>query len=315
MRRSKSQAPVHDHRHNIPSLGPESEQLAQLRSHDVFLTKTDTWSGAQVIQAVEDLNSEITHFADSAIESCVFERRTPSAQPPTPAAPPVPPKGSRKGRGKRSNRNSLVLESGRSTPTKQGPSQELLNSVPWLGPAFALILGTRDHAQDPMLVQLALQASVAICCARSLSLFCVGFPSKLDGLLSRVFTHMQGAGAFPNLIEFPIRKSNSLYGTPPTLYRTTTYFFALAFPHSSIHTYTLPGTRRIRCLRTRNHHVTLVSSRLHSLRMCDFPTEQPQRLQRPRFGFSHSTSPTPTYSRSGIQTRQSHTRRNPFNFI
>lgn len=189
MRRSKSQAPVNEPRHSVASLGPESEQLAQLRSLDVFLTKTDTWSGAQVIQAVVDLNAEITHFAASATESCVFERRTP--------APVASPKGGRKGKGRR-NRNSMAMDSGRSTPTKQGLSQELLDSVPWLGQAFARILGTRDHAQDPMLVQLALQASVAICCARSLSLFCVGFPSKLDGLLSRVFAHMQGSGTFPN---------------------------------------------------------------------------------------------------------------------
>ncbi|KAH8099955.1 hypothetical protein BXZ70DRAFT_1000522 [Cristinia sonorae] len=175
VRRSKSQAPfskdTHSvHQTNVPILTVESEQLAQLRSLDVFMTKTDGWSGAQVIQAVEDLNSEITHFAASATESCVFERRG------------------------RKNRNS---GDGRATPTRQAPTQDMLDTVPWLGPAFAKILAMRDHAQDPMLVQLALQASLATCCARSLSLFCVGFPSKLDGLLSSVFGHMQSSEPQP----------------------------------------------------------------------------------------------------------------------
>ena len=74
-----------------------------------------------------------------------------------------------------------------------GPVQDE-ESAPWLGAAFVQALSARDHTQDPILVQLALQASVAICCARSLSLFCVGFPSKLDALLSRVLTHMQASG-------------------------------------------------------------------------------------------------------------------------
>ena len=108
-------------------------------------------------------------------------------------------------RGKnRRNRNS---GDGRATPTRQGPTQDMLDSVPWLGPAFARILAVRDHAQDPMLVQLALQASVATCCARSLSLFCVGFPSKLDGLLSRVFSHVQVAGKHVPSITFLIVRS------------------------------------------------------------------------------------------------------------
>ena len=72
--------------------------------------------------------------------------------------------------------------------------EEAAEIAPWLGASFAKVLVTRDHEQDPVLVQLALQASIATCCARSLSLFCVGFPSKLDGLLSRVYSHMQKFG-------------------------------------------------------------------------------------------------------------------------
>ncbi|TFK94095.1 hypothetical protein K466DRAFT_477329 [Polyporus arcularius HHB13444] len=133
-----------------PSMTLEAEHFARTRSLDVFLTKTDSWSGAQIIQAVDDLNAEINQFAAAATESCSFTKRM---------------------------------------KTKVTPDQE--NSTPWLGPAFSHILALRDHTQDPILVQLALQASIATCCARSLSLFCVGFPSKLDALLSRILVHMQ----------------------------------------------------------------------------------------------------------------------------
>ncbi|PIL35607.1 hypothetical protein GSI_02335 [Ganoderma sinense ZZ0214-1] len=132
----------------------DTEQFARLRSMDVFLTKTDNWSGAQIIQAVDDLNAEINQFAAAATESCSFAKRTKLKDP-------------------------LALT----------PIQE--NCTPWLGPAFSRILAFRDHTQDPILVQLALQASIVTCCARSLSLFCVGFPSKLDALLSRILAHMQ----------------------------------------------------------------------------------------------------------------------------
>ncbi|RPD60046.1 hypothetical protein L226DRAFT_463078 [Lentinus tigrinus ALCF2SS1-7] len=133
-----------------PSMTLEAEHFARTRSLDVFLTKTDSWSGAQIIQAVDDLNAEINQFAAAATESCSFVKRM---------------------------------------KTKITPDQE--NSTPWLGPALSHILALRDHTQDPILVQLALQASIATCCARSLSLFCVGFPSKLDALLSRILAHMQ----------------------------------------------------------------------------------------------------------------------------
>ncbi|KAI0734110.1 hypothetical protein C8Q72DRAFT_873183 [Fomitopsis betulina] len=136
----------------------DAEQIARTRSMDVFMTKTDNWSGAQVIQSVEDLNAEINHFAASATETCAFAKRTKTCSPPP--------------------------------SSDTGPLQDE-ESASWLGAAFVQALSTRDHTQDPILVQLALQSSIAICCARSLSLFCVGFPSKLDALLSRVLTHMQ----------------------------------------------------------------------------------------------------------------------------
>ncbi|KAF7799775.1 hypothetical protein EIP86_011017 [Pleurotus ostreatoroseus] len=175
-RRARSQTPTTPTHSSYSGMNPDVEQVAQLRSLDVFMTKTDGWSGAQVIQAVEDLNAEITHFAASATEVCVFDR------PPMHA-------GSRRSRRGRS-RGGFANVDGRALVTSMH-LDEAADIAPWLGPSFARILASRDHTQDPVLVQLALQASIATCCARSLSLFCVGFPAKLDGMLSRVFAHMQ----------------------------------------------------------------------------------------------------------------------------
>ncbi|KAJ7274320.1 hypothetical protein B0H12DRAFT_1006852 [Mycena haematopus] len=55
------------------------EHRAQLRSNEVYMTRTDSWSGAQVIQAVHDLNSEIIQFAASAIELCTVDPSSPSS--------------------------------------------------------------------------------------------------------------------------------------------------------------------------------------------------------------------------------------------
>jgi hypothetical protein len=131
--------------------GMIEEQHAQARSHETFLTKTDLWSGAQVIQAVHDLNSEILQFAASASELCAFDRQSPSS--------------------------SKIAQASNDTQAR-------------LGPQLTRILTTRDHAQDPILVQLALQGCTSSCIARALASFCIGFPSKNDSVLSGIYSHM-----------------------------------------------------------------------------------------------------------------------------
>lgn len=127
------------------------EERAHARSMETFLTKTDVWSGAQVIQAVQDLNSEILQFAASAVELCTF--------------------------------------------TKQRPTQPKINQTvnevtTRLGHGLTRMLSTRDHSQDPMLVQLALQGCISFCISRALSSFCIGYQSKSNITLSQIYTHM-----------------------------------------------------------------------------------------------------------------------------
>lgn len=140
---------------NISSLS--EEEHAQAKSMETFLTKTDLWSGAQVIQAVQDLNSEILQFAASAVELCTFAKQRP-------------------------------------TLPKMSQTQNDVSSR--LGQSLTRSLATRDHSQDPMLVQIALQGCLSYCISRALSSFCIGYQSKANITLTQLYTHMFQSGTW-----------------------------------------------------------------------------------------------------------------------
>ncbi|KAI0058164.1 hypothetical protein BV25DRAFT_1297034 [Artomyces pyxidatus] len=119
---------------------------------EVFLTKIDHWSGAQVIEAIQDLNSEILQLAASATELTTVVGRG--------VAPPM-----------------RLNQAGKGVSTR-------------LGQPFAHILATRDHDHDPTLIQFALQACVATCTARLLSVFCIGLPIPPNELFAQLHFHM-----------------------------------------------------------------------------------------------------------------------------
>ncbi|KAG5340887.1 hypothetical protein C0989_000241, partial [Termitomyces sp. Mn162] len=104
-------------------LAGSEEERARIRSTELYMTRSDSWSGAQVLQAVHDINSEILQFAASATELCSFTKNSRSS-------------------------------SARSVQAMHDTSSRL-------GPNLARILSNRDHSQDPILVQLALQGCVA----------------------------------------------------------------------------------------------------------------------------------------------------------
>ncbi|KAK2460280.1 hypothetical protein APHAL10511_007669 [Amanita phalloides] len=174
----------------VPPLPPKHvststpEDRARLRSTEVYLTRTDSWSGAQVIQALQDINSEILQFAASATEVCAFA--------PTP--------------------ESRAILASRS-------AQAMRDTTSRLGPKFARILSTRDHSQDPLLVQWALQGSVALCLARALSAFCLGFPAEADSILSQIHRRMSLAAleAQPTSSKWRALTHKNIHAVYPTL--------------------------------------------------------------------------------------------------
>jgi len=119
---------------------------------EVFLTKTDSCSGSQVIQAVQDLNTEIIQLAAGATENVTLQGRdrTPQA---------------------------------RMNSATKGVSSRL-------GAAFAKLLVSRDHSDEPALLQFGLQACVATCVARLLGVFCVGLPITTNELFLQLHTRL-----------------------------------------------------------------------------------------------------------------------------
>ncbi|KAF9267817.1 hypothetical protein L218DRAFT_893993 [Marasmius fiardii PR-910] len=135
------------------------EYRARLKTTEVYMTRTDSWSGAQVLQAIHDLNSEILQFSASATELCTFSKND-------------------------------------AAPTK-AVAQATQDTVARLGPNLVKILAGRDHSQDPILVQLALQGCISICVARALSVFCMGYPTKADNVLTQIYSHIYASEPQP----------------------------------------------------------------------------------------------------------------------
>jgi hypothetical protein len=123
---------------------------------EIFLNKTDSWSGAQVIQAVQDLNSEILQLSAGAAESMTIQGRDKTSQ-------------------------------ARINQATKGVSSRL-------GAPFARLLLSRDHSDEPALLQFGLQACVATCVARLLGVFCVGLPLMHNDLFLQLHTRMHTKG-------------------------------------------------------------------------------------------------------------------------
>ncbi|KAG9314966.1 hypothetical protein JVU11DRAFT_4075 [Chiua virens] len=154
------------------------EERAQARSMEVFLTKTDLWSGAQVIQAVQDLNSEILQFAASAVELCTFAKQ-------------------------------------RLTQPKISQVQNEVSSR--LGSSLTRTLLARDHSQDPMLVQIALQGCISYCISRALSSFCIGYQSRANITLTQLYTHMFQSEPQPTSSRWRALAHKHIHGLHPEL--------------------------------------------------------------------------------------------------
>ena len=207
--------------HGLPTY--QDEYIAHLRSFDVFMTKTDSWSGAQVIQSVRDINSEILQFSASLTELHYAIDTNNGGQ-----RPPISP-------------NAL--------------SQAKQNTATRLGIPLMHLLSTRDHSQDSsMLVQFALQATLCTIIDRTLSSFYVGFPVKYDALLSQIYLRMCSTGQF--FLFLVGRRPRNI--KPIKLYRTSSHVIKMAFIDSSIHHYFISNVRRTNTSGSRGRRLAMV---------------------------------------------------------
>ena len=134
------------------ALYERTEEVTSLRS---FLSKTDEWSGAQLLQALHDLNAEIVQLAASIADEYapVLDRRV---------------------------------------DLSRTSDRDFLDRA--LGPQMTDLLGRRDHAADPTLFQFAIQAWEVVCVNQILDAFCFGLPQEVDDILAAVFERMHQYG-------------------------------------------------------------------------------------------------------------------------
>ncbi|KAH6913479.1 hypothetical protein BKA70DRAFT_1097030 [Coprinopsis sp. MPI-PUGE-AT-0042] len=166
-----------------------SEHIALNRSSEAFLTRTDTWSGAQVIQAVQDINSLILQFAASVAEIGRFFVREVDAD-----GGVAPSKGAGV-EGTRSYADTLQR----------------------LGPALTKLLATYDHSNDPILVQLALQMLVCVASKKAWETFCLGLPGKSDGVLSVIYRSVRELEPQPTSAKWRSLTHSHIHSIYPTL--------------------------------------------------------------------------------------------------
>jgi len=126
----------------------------ELRSLETFLTKTDEYSGQQIIQAVHDLNTEILQLAAAVSDEFPLTRCSPGLW-------------------------------------KESHCEFIREAI---GDGMLALLRDGDHEDDPTIVQLAVQAWEVWCCRQVLDSFCAGAPPELDRFLNDVFREMQSSG-------------------------------------------------------------------------------------------------------------------------
>ncbi|KAF5342412.1 hypothetical protein D9611_001807 [Ephemerocybe angulata] len=164
-----------------PPILPYTEAHAQQRSADEFLTRTDSWSGAQVLQAVNDINSEVVQFAAVVTEMCRFAPREVPSPSPSPTPYSVPGGSGSRSRAQDNNGDMNQLKG----------TKPYADTAARLGGALTHLLATYDHSNDPILVQLALQACVCIAAKRAWESFCLGLPAKSDGVLGAIYRSLR----------------------------------------------------------------------------------------------------------------------------
>jgi hypothetical protein len=136
---------------SVRTLESSGEELRSLKS---FLTKTDDYSGQQIVQAVHDLNTEILQLAATVSDEFPLTRRSPGLW-------------------------------------KESHCEFVRGAI---GDGMLALLRDGDHEDDPTIVQLAVQAWEVWCCRQVLDAFCAGAPPEVDRFLNDIFREMQSSG-------------------------------------------------------------------------------------------------------------------------
>jgi hypothetical protein len=189
---------------SVRTLESNGEELRTLKS---FLTKTDNFSGQQIIQSVHDLNTEILQLAAAVSDEFPLTRCAPSLW--------------------KESHCELVREA--------------------IGDGMLALLRDGDHENDPTVVQLAIQAWEVWCCQQVLDAFCAGIPSEVDRFLNDIFREMQSSepqattSRWRTLTHMYARGALSAYSAPAPAYPGSFPSSSLISP-ISLPPYPTPGS-------------------------------------------------------------------------
>lgn len=152
-----------------------NDRTSELNTLQAFLSKHDEWSGAQVVQAVNDLNGELERLASDISEYFVVGSDIDSDC---------------SGNASVGTKSSPRLLTDRSNQETHDRLKEALGST-----LYHLIFASSDLPFDPsLLVQYAIQAWEVWCCSQILDGFCFGLPSEVERLLTDVWECMKREG-------------------------------------------------------------------------------------------------------------------------
>ena len=157
-----------------------NDRTSELNSLQAFLSKHDEWSGAQVVQAVEDLNGELARLASAVSDAFVIGSDIDSNC---------------------SDTASVGTKSPPHLPNSKSDQETHDRLKEALGSAFYQFIFTRSGPpSDPSpLVQYAIQAWQVWCCSRIIDSFCFGLPSEVERLLADVWESIKREGAPPQI--------------------------------------------------------------------------------------------------------------------
>ncbi|KAI0041180.1 hypothetical protein FA95DRAFT_765878 [Auriscalpium vulgare] len=156
-RRAPTPAPAPTPQPPPPPTDERDAELAALRS---FHDKTDDLTGAELVQSVQDLNTEIMQLAAAVADEFPLARCA-------------------------------------DTDMDADASADCALVGDALGPGLLALLRDRDHADDPTVVQLAVQAWAVWACRQTLDAFCAGMPPDADRFMQAVFREMQASELQP----------------------------------------------------------------------------------------------------------------------
>lgn len=143
-------------------------RTAELKGAEAFLTKADQLSGADVIKLVVEMNAEILQTAATVAEGVTIAQKNDE--------------------GERELDSEEVKEA-------------YMRTEEIVGPRMTELLRTSEHHEDPILVQIALQASLSAYTHWIVSSWCFESPED-EHMLSEIYARVRESGMSTTKFEF-----------------------------------------------------------------------------------------------------------------